>query len=460
MLRPTRALPLAAALAIGAGSPALAAPGDATDDEAADVQPVADDGTTQAAEADKPLDEKKHKKHRHKKHRHRAAFETQLGSWQAGVDAHVGTSGGGLAGHGTLRENALFFGLGGEVEPQIERDRWRVRAPLSVEHRQTQGASLSESRIYLDGEVRYRRSARLRLTGEVRVGGVWRPNWPDQYQPMATGQLASTGRYSHWDRRIGFGVAGIPRRHHHVRARYRYTIVDYAEDPNYDPSTTPTHLVPGDHGQHDLDFSWRYLGKGWKVGAGLDIGIRNDYFAYARDASTGLTHAGAGGPPPNPLQQIVGVEPSIEGERTLAGGRLELGAAYGFEIVDDTYQGYYSYTGHHPQLDLSWKIRPHTTARVSGELWWRTYGANSYAAGGTHPPLLYGDRRVDHRGRARLRASTRLADHWTGTADGSVYLRRTNFPTYEPGIFPSTRDYDIDWNYDNWIFTIGAEYRM
>ncbi len=38
-------------------------------------------------------------------------------------------------------------------------------------------------------------------------------------------------------------------------------------------------------------------------------------------------------------------------------------------------------------------------------------------------------------------------------------MRRTNFPTYVPGVYPAPQDYDIDWSYENYVVEAGVEYR-
>ncbi len=464
-------LALAATLVAGSSGSAIGAtPATAPADPEKVAQAGDGDGGEAEVEVDKSRDAaepapKKHEKKRHKKkhrrsHRPAGALTGSWRGWQLGADAGAATEGGGLVGHRTLRENAVFVGAGAEIETRAERGRWRAGASLDVGHRETQGASLRESKSYLEAELGHRWGPKLRVTGEARLGGVWRPGWPDQYQPLADGSYEPTDRYSHWDRRVGATVAGIPLRHHHARARYRYELVDYRQDPDYDPQVAPTHLVPADYGEHQLDLSWRYFGRGWKLGGALDSFVKDYYFVFSRDAGTGKTHAGAGGPPPNPLQTIRGLEPQVTGELSLLHDAVELDAGYGYELVQDAYQGYYSFTGHHPTLAVAWRLRPGTELAARGELWWRTYGPDSYAVGGDHPPLLYGDRRVDHRARARLGLRTRLAPHWTGVADLTLRVRRTNFPTYEPGVFPSSREYDIDWRYDNWVMSAGVEYHL
>jgi len=408
---------------------------------------------------------KKHahkKKHRRKKKRRSRPSATiaRFGAWTLGVDGDAFSKNGAFSGYRTLPDGAVFYGVGGRVRPELARKGWRLRAPLAIESRRAEGLELDETRTSADGEVRYRFGPRLRISGEGRVAAVWRPDWPDQYQPLSGDTLGTTDRYSHWDRRVGVEVAGIPIRHHHSRARYRYGQYDYREDPNYDVTLSATHLVPRDYGQQELDLSWRYFGKRWKLGAHADSFIRDYYFRFSRDAKTGRTHAGPGGPPPNPLQTFRGVEPGIDGEIHLPIAKIEIDLSYGVELVQDVFQGYYSYVGHHPELKVAAQLGRAVAATARVDVRWRRYGDNSYEEGPGHPPLVDGDRRYDHRARVGLDLHWKFTKKWTAMLESSGYFRRTNFPSYEPGIFPANREYVVDWNYDNVTVSLGAQVKL
>jgi hypothetical protein len=192
--------------------------------------------------------------------------------------------------------------------------------------------------------------------------------------------------------------------------------------------------------------------------AGVNGFSRQDSFLFARDALTGRTHADPGGQPPNPLQSLRGAEPSVGGKLFLLERQLEVEASYGFELVEERFQGYYSYTGHHPELKLEYSPVDRVSLRATAEAWLRRYGENSYQEGPGHPALTFGDRRVDQR--AVLGGALRFAlrpDLWANL-EGRWVVRRTNFPPYIPGVFPSGRAYAIDWNYQNWLALAGLEY--
>ncbi len=334
-----------------------------------------------------------------------------------------------------------------------------LRLPLRLSHRQTLGASLSETLGNGGLELTWKQSRRLKVSVEGGLSGFWRPGWPDLYQPLAGGGFAPTSRASHLDQRLGVELVGTPIRRHRLRLSYRYVLADYAADPTFEPIEEPMHLTPLDHTEHALELGWRYVGKGFRLMAGVRGFARQDSFLFGRDAGTGQTHAGPGGLPPNPLQSFLGGEPSLGGKLWLFQRRLEVEAGYGFELVEDRFQGYYSYTGHHPELRVAYSPMERVSLQATAEVWLRRYGENSYVEGPGHPPLTFGDRRVDRRGVVGGELRFALRPELSVKLEGRWVVSKTNFPSYVPGSFPRSRAYDVDWNYKNWLALAGLEYR-
>jgi len=382
-------------------------------------------------------------------------------TWAWGGEAGASFGVGALTGQGIVRD------AGGLAETEVGATGrltygwWRLEIPLAARHRQMLASALDETRGTAGAELRLRTGPSFRLTLEAEIGATRRPDWPDPYQPRADGTLATTNRWSYWQRRTGAQIAAIPLRHEHVRLKYRYTLTDYRDDPNFDPVGRPTHIPPGDNGEHRAQLVVRHHGEGWKAGAGAEAFMRDYYFFFARDAGSGKTHAGAGGAPPNPLASRRGLEPSVGGEVDLGGERLTLEAEYGFEIVDDPFAGYYSFTGHHPALGISF-TSPQKKLRASlkGELQWRTYGDGSYAEGPAHPPLDEAARRFDHRADLGARVQVAVTNGFSLFAEGDWLWRKTNFPDYEPGVFPEGAPYAIDWDWSHFRGLGGVAWRI
>lgn len=390
-------------------------------------------------------------------HKRKQPERPTFAGFQLDLATEASIAGGVRDGVGVRRDRGALWRVAAEATGGAERGPIRIELPLAAAHEQLVSANLDETSGELGLEVRYRNGPRFRVTGGAGLRAVWRPSWPDLYQPQGDGVYDTTDRYSFWERRAELGLAAIPFRHQHARVRYRYRLLDYATDPAFAPVAAPTHLAPFDKARHEVALSWRYLGEGWKLGATLDLFHESAYFQFARDAGTGLTHAPPGGPPPNPLQVIRGAEPAIEGEVELAHGAVVVSAGYGLELVEDPFQGYYSYVGHHPSLAASAKVGPIKT-KVGIEAWLRRYGDGSYQPGAGHPPLLWGDRRADRRVAVTAGVAWTIARGLAVTFESRVLVRRTNLPPYVPETYPAGREYDIDWSYDNWQALLGLAF--
>jgi hypothetical protein len=120
--------------------------------------------------------------------------------------------------------------------------------------------------------------------------------------------------------------------------------------------------------------------------------------------------------------------------------------------MQDAYQGYLSYTGHHPRLEASWALPREAELRARADLWVRRYGANSYDGMDEGRPLAWGDRRVDVLAELGLAFRKPFAPHWSAVADARLAVRRTNYASL-------VDTYTIDWSYLNWIGWAGVEYR-
>ena len=336
----------------------------------------------------------------------------------------------------------------GHATGSLVRGRLQLDAPLLVRHRQTFGASLSESRVRAGARATYRFTPRVRVSGELAVGSTWKPDWPDPFQRGASGELGATDRYSHWDRLAMLEVVVRPARHQRVRVRYDYALSVYEQDPMFDAIYDPLHLTPWDRETHRLDAVWRMRRGPWKLRAGGELMQRQYFFMFAGDARTGVTHAGPGGEPPNPLLELRSAKPRVEFDIELHPSVL-LRARYELELVQDTFEGYLSYVGHHPTVDVTWALPRDSELTARAEIFVRRYGANSYfyEDDPMRPPLAWGDRRAERLGIFELAGRTPITPQLSVVAEAELAARRTNYA------------YSIDWNYTNWLAWAGVEYR-
>lgn len=370
-------------------------------------------------------------------------------------------------GLGTRDVEGALLDLGVSVEPAL---RWRrgrllLRAPLSVDHRETVGFALREIRLG-GGLVVSGRPAPW-LTVEGRGGLTWtrRPDWADPYQPLLgpcgdpTGDLTPTDRYSwvSWrvagelDFDLGDDVA--------LRTRGGFDRRTYTQDPAFDPILAPTHLVPGDR-----DRGWAGIGvRGqatpvrWRFDATVEV--LDSAWELARDAGTGHANALPGGAPPNPLLREVRAAVEHRTSVWLAPLRTRLAATVGYAWNDDVHEGYRSW--HQVEAGLDVRTRPWGPLAV--EVSWgsrlRWYTDSGYQPGPGHPPLDDHGSGVRHADRNTLRAeaSAALAD---GLVEPFVAMTwqtaRTDFPDYAPWTFPAAAAYDIDFDWSRVTATAGV----
>ncbi|MBI5501406.1 MAG: hypothetical protein HY907_14265 [Deltaproteobacteria bacterium] len=367
---------------------------------------------------------------------------------------------GGMLGYRSVARDMATAGASLDVEPSVAIDDWRLRVPAELSMRETWPTSLAELRSELRLAVEWRRDSRLRIGLEGGARLVLRPGWPDPYQPQADGTLARSDRHSYVRPVAEATIAGIPVRHHHARLVYGYAYSDYREDGDYDPLQYPDHLAPADNERHSVRAVWHWLDGGWRVGGEVDASWTAYRSAYARDAGTGATHAGPGGASPNPLLELWSVEPAVDARVELLDGVLTLRLGYGHPFVIDAFQGYGSYQGPHVSAGIEVRPLPGLEIVAEADLEWRFYGEGGYAAGGDHPPLDDGSSRTDHRYRPRIELRYALTEGLSLTGAGEYLARRTNYPDYVPGVFPASRSYAIDWDYDDWLVLAGLEYRV
>ncbi len=434
----------------------------------APVAPEPTAASAQASSADptagaKP---KKHKKKRKKKSEDPSAgarsskSKRSRGRRAAPTSGFVFRSSAGLGfshGYGVRRFDSPLVQLKAQGAPWRSFGPVRLELPLDYQQFLMPSGGLREhhARAALRGTLRL--APALEPFAEGELTGVWRPDWPDLYQPSTGDELLRTDRFSYVKMGATVGWQGSFGRETKARVAYSYGQWDYRTDPAFQPITSPNHLTPSDHEEHALELS---IGTSFgKIRPRLRLALfeRNYFFVFARDRLNGKTHTSPGGLPPNPLYATRGAEPELS--LMARAGNTTLRAAFGVQATEDVFQGYYSSLALHPSLSGRWAATKSLSFELGGELWLRRYGANSYAAGPSHPALTFGDRRADRRLDLRFEARLRLSEQWFVAATTSAAIRRTNFPAYVPNVFPRFSRYDINWNYDNWQQLVALEYR-
>jgi hypothetical protein len=361
-------------------------------------------------------------------------------------------------GFGVRRFDSSLLELSAGWSPWRRVGPLRFELPLEYQQLNLPGGKLAEYRPSASFRVTLRHFRSVQPYAAAEVTAVLRPNWPDLYQPLPNGELLPTERFSYWQRRFEVGAQALLGRSSKARAALRYSLLDYRQDPAFLPVDEPNHLTPSDHQELALKLGLSTALGPVRPRLSLELWQRDYFFVFARDRLTGKTHAGPGGLPPNPLYSLRGAEPELGLTLRLPFGLAR--AAYGLQLVDDTFQGYYSSVTHHPSLGLRWFATKRLSAELAGELSLRRYGPDSYAASSAHPPLDFGDRRVDRLGSVQLEATWKLSSEWALVANAKLSSRSTNFPDYQPGVFPRSARYDVRWDNDNWRLSLALQCRV
>lgn len=398
-----------------------------------------------------PSKEVKHKKKKDKDEEAKAAQKLD-------VDLRAQLYAGAFSGLGVRHDAGAL--LEAEVAADVDADAgpFHLSIPLRAGHRQTIGAWLPETSGRAGIAAGLKPMAGLRVDLAANLLGAWRPGWADLYQPISTGVYRSTDRFSFLGWNVGARGLWKLAPQQFLRFGYRLVGVGYVHDANFDASADPMHIAPQDHFRNEVELVWRYSTDTLRFGAGVEAMQRNDLDLYSRDALTGLTHSNPGGLPPNPLQVLRSAEPVVDLEVEL--GPLEVDAHYGYEMLVDSFQGYYSYSGHDPKLALVYTVSPRSRIRVAAEASFRDYGPDSYAAGTSRPPLDSGTHRTDRKFELSVGVDWALWQQLAATFDAKYVNRDTNYPNYVPSSFPSTAAYDIQWDYVNWEARVGIAYRL
>jgi len=345
--------------------------------------------------------------------------------------------GGAFDGQGVRTDSGGLAVLEVRASPEIRGSGWGIGLPFRVARRQTIGADLSETSGAFDAEPWFQVSKRVRLGLTGGVVGASRLNWPDLYQ---TGR-PPTDRYSYLAWRGGAELYARPAAHQHLRARYRFVSYDYVQDAAFDETIDPMHLTPRDRTRHEVDLSWRYHQEAWALALRLDASRDRYATLLAREAGSGAASL------TGEKQELVDVEPSAELELSRMGGKLGLSFQYGLEIQNDPYQGYYSYTGHHPRLLAKLAFSDRLTGRVRYEGWYRTFGPDgSTRLDGT------ATRRKDSRTAVAAEAAYALGGRFSAVAEAEFVKRSTNYT--------DSTTFGIDWDYTNLSFLAGVRYEL
>ncbi len=236
------------------------------------------------------------------------------GSFEAELEQTAGV----LSSESTRQEAGPASWTDIELRSQWRSGAWRLGLPADLSHRQTYGFNLNETRANAGLKTKLSFEKQW-LRAYVGAYGVYRPDWSDPYQLDAQGEPTPTDRHSYWSPRLRLQWGAKPWVHHRFVLEGQLRRPDYMDDPDYDEELAPTHIPPADNLWGTAKASWRMTRGPWRLQTEVVAHHKSYGSTYARDAGTGLTNATSD--EPNPLYQVLDVEPSVEGRWEQVEGR-------------------------------------------------------------------------------------------------------------------------------------------
>lgn len=398
-----------------------------------------------------------------------AATEGGGGSWTLELPVEVAVGGGYREGYSWRDVEGGTTELAVEVRPVFEWDWFRAPLDVSYSYRETFGYELQENEFYAAPDFEFGLGAlKLTVGGKLRV--VSRPGWPDLLQPeqdvpgrvsglLPTDRHSYTGLGGHTDLEwAGWRLL-------ETRLRVAYDQYDYLTDANFDPILEPMHLTPSDRRKvsTSINFAGANRKRTWKYKLKVEGEWHEYQLRFARDAQTGITNSLPGGQPPNPLQEFLRLSVRHRQSLWLRSLKSRLAMIVRYERNIDTFDNYYTWNT--VGAEVSWRVRPfrRTSLKTTAGGFYRLYTEDGYFGNrSSRPPLDDGDDvrdRLDLWASANLKYRPRDLD-WTPFVEVGWQASETNFPDYVPFVYPQTRAYDIDYDFNNWWVFAGVSFEM
>ena len=325
------------------------------------------------------------------------------------------------------------------------------------------GTKYSLDQLYQQGQIKLEMEiGKVKLETGMMYSWMLRPSWPDLYQPnpLLFGAKANPefGSYLPTDRNsyhklypeITAGYNGIANLNLELDVHYIRNL-EYI-DPNY-VFFLPTHLTPSTYSGLSGEIKGTY-----KLSKTLHIKLKNEnqYRSYdyelARDAITGKTNFVS---TPNPLYREFNNITTLGVDIILTGIKMKIKPFASLDISTDLYQGYYTYTGIEPGIEIEHKIEKFSySIKFSEEM--RFFSPNGFN------PTLTTDKKSLYKyyTKGEINLKYRFNKHIESFINAEMLIKQTNYPAYTPGIYPASKNYNIDFNFQNYGIWAGASYTL
>ncbi|MDH4200493.1 MAG: hypothetical protein OEV66_08955 [Spirochaetia bacterium] len=302
----------------------------------------------------------------------------------------------------------------------------------------------------------------LDLSACFKYNWILRPKWPDLYQPnpLQFGGTADPlyGSYLPTDRNSYHKLEpGLSMEYNGIKALPFSINLRYIRNLQYiDPLFTqinPTHLTPSAYTGYAAQIEMTY-----RISKKLYISLANDFeyrsydYELARDSVTGKTNYKK---TPNPLFSKM-MNTSALGVLIKFGKNLSVKPFFGVELNSDLYQGYYSYTGIEPGIEVAHKIGNFRYTLKFSETLQFFDPVNSF------DPLKTTDGKTLYKyyTKANLNMKYEFNKHIESFIEAGMFIKQTNYPAYVSGVNPAKKNYNIDFNFTNYSIMGGAAYKL
>ncbi len=323
------------------------------------------------------------------------------------------------------------------------------------------------------------KTGRLSFVAEMNYRFVYRPDWPDLYQPdpylydagydLNNVKLDSTDRYSYHMYNPEAGFLYRIKKTMRINLDAGYVRKRGYEDRNFDPSL-PGHLTPDNYSKVYGEISFNNFSNR-RV---FNYKVSNRYYLMesdeelSRDRVTGKTHYITG---PNPLYKEWNNKTELDLILVVRKLNMKIRPFYAYRINTDTFQGYYSYTEHDFGIKFQQRLlKKKLKWSVMGERRLRSYTDDGYGysgATGGHFPLTDGTVLYKNYWIVNLKVGYTVGRSLEVFGRYMFKDKDTNYPSYVPGVNPTTditqpgtKNYDIDFSYTNQRFDLGVKYTL
>jgi len=296
-----------------------------------------------------------------------------------------------------------------------------------------------------------------------------RPKWPDLYQPNPINYAAGvtqnnivlgvTDRFGYTQYEPELTFAYLLSKDTSFFSSLLYSDKTSVQDPSF-TAAKPTHVVPSSYTKSELQLGLKHKLSNMDLRWNNTISKLTSKVELARDAIVGKTNYTT---LPNPLYSENNIISDVSLDYSVIKDVMVVTPEYSFEYNSDVYQGYESYMQNSFALAFEHElVKDKFSYKLQSSASFRNYGPNSYGVGKTttHLPTKDGKRLYKNYFKASIGTSYKVLKNLEVYLDGTLDMKKTNYPDYVMGVNPVNKNYNIKFNYNNYSISSGTVYKF